>query len=95
MGGSADVIPTEVVFRWLMAGHGWQVELMRFEYDLSYVARLMDFATDSGRAVRKNILNTPRSLQFCFSCKETGCRKVVSHPPESMVPRCNTSLLSA
>ena len=42
-----DALLAEVDFKWLMAGHGWHVDMVRFGEDLVYTARLLDWAMRS------------------------------------------------
>ncbi len=37
----------EVDFKWLMAGHGWDIDMARLGVDPSYAARLLDWAMKS------------------------------------------------
>lgn len=37
----------EVDFKWLMAGHGWQIDTARLGSDPEYAARVLQWALDS------------------------------------------------
>ena len=37
----------EVEFKWLMAGHGWWIDMARFQRDALYAAELLDLAMAS------------------------------------------------
>lgn len=41
----------EVDFKWLMAGHGWDIDMARLGVDPAYAARLLDWAMKSDSPV--------------------------------------------
>jgi len=42
-----EALLAEVDFKWLMAGHGWQVDMARLGDDPTYAARLLTWAMNS------------------------------------------------
>lgn len=42
-----EALLAEVDFKWLMAGHGWHVDMTRFGEDTAYAARMLDWAKQS------------------------------------------------
>ena|GEM_PF-1449336 len=42
-----DALLAEVDFKWLMAGHGWQIDTARLGRDPEYAARVLQWALDS------------------------------------------------
>lgn len=42
-----DALLAEVDFKWLMAGHGWHVDMARFGNEHAYAARMLDLARHS------------------------------------------------
>ncbi len=42
-----EALLAEVDFKWLMAGHGWHVDMTRFAEDSAYAARRLDWAKHS------------------------------------------------
>lgn len=49
-----EALLAEVDFKWLMAGHGWQIDTARLNEDPVYAARLLDWAMNSDSpALRK------------------------------------------
>lgn len=45
-----DSMLTEVEFKWLMAGHGWWIDMARFHRDPAYAADLLRLAMASESA---------------------------------------------
>ena len=43
----SESLLAQVDFKWLMAGHGWHVDLVRLEGDQSYAAKILDLAMNS------------------------------------------------
>jgi hypothetical protein len=46
-----DSLLAEVDFKWLMAGHGWHVDMARFLSDPAYAAQCLDLAMNAGSPV--------------------------------------------
>ena len=42
-----DSLLAEVDFKWLMAGHGWQIDTARLGRDTEYAARVLQWALNS------------------------------------------------
>jgi len=42
-----ETLLAEVDFKWLMAGHGWHVDMVRFGEDTAYAAQMLDWAKHS------------------------------------------------
>ena len=42
-----EALLAEVDFKWLMAGHGWQIDTARLGRDPEYATRLLQWALDS------------------------------------------------
>ena len=42
-----EALLAEVDFKWLMAGHGWQIDTARLGRDTEYAARVLQWALDS------------------------------------------------
>lgn len=49
-----ESILAEVVFKWLMAGHGWWVDTSRFQNDRPYAAGLLRNAMESDSGALRN-----------------------------------------
>ncbi len=42
-----ETLLAEVDFKWLMAGHGWHVDMVRFGKDTNYTDQMLDWAKNS------------------------------------------------